>query len=237
LSTPPISIGALTPWSSQGDYNTHFFAIQQALSKLQTATLVRVEACTNNGGVSPIGTVDVTPLVNQIDALGNATPHITVFGLPYLRIQGGTNAVIIDPQPGDIGVAVFASRDISKVKNTQAQANPGSGRQYEFPDGIYLGTVLSKAAPQQYIQFNSGGINLVSPQEIQIQSSGDTDITASGNIILSGATIKAGSSPVPVVSQPFITWVTTVLLPALATHGIIVTAPPGNSVTTIFEAS
>lgn len=236
VSSPSVSIGALTPWSTQGDYNTHFFAIQQAISKLQTATLVRVESCTNDGGVSPVGLVNVTPLVNQVDALGNATPHITVFGLPYLRIQGGTNAIIIDPQSGDIGVAVFASRDISKVKNTQEQANPGSGRQYDFADGMYLGGLLN-AAPTQYIQFTSSGINIVSPQEIQIQSSGDTDITASGNIILSGATIQAGSSPVPVCSQPLFTWITGVLLPALLAKGITVPAPPSNSVTTTFEAS
>jgi hypothetical protein len=221
-SSPSVSLGALTPWSTHGEYNNIIFAVQQALNRLQTATLVRVDACTNSGDLSPVGFVDVTPLVNQIDGSTppNPTPHVTVFGLPYLRMQGGASAVIIDPQPGDIGVAVFASRDISKVKSTKAQANPGSFRSFDFADGLYLGGMLN-GTPQQYIKFSSDGITILSPE----------------NIILAGATIKAGSSPVPVVSQPFLTWVTTVLLPALAAKGITVTAPPENSLTSTFEAS
>lgn len=222
MGSSPLLSGQLNPWSTWGDYNNIAFAIQQALNKLQTATLVRIEACTNDGDLSPFGFVDVTPLVNQIDGSTppNSTPHITIFGLPYLRLQGGASGIIIDPQPGDIGVALFASRDISKVKSTQAQANPGSLRSYDFADGMYLGGMLN-AAPSQYIQFNSDGITILSPE----------------NIILSGVTIKAGSSPVPVVSQPFFTWVTTVLLPTLLAKGITVTAPPSDSVTTTFEAS
>lgn len=222
-SSPPISIGALTPWSHQGDYNTQLFAIRQAISKLQTATLVQVKACTNNGGVSPFGLVDVVPLVNQVDALGNPTPHITVFGLPYLRIQGGSNAIIIDPQPGDVGVAVFASRDISKVKSTQAQANPGSARQYSFEDGMYLGGLLN-AAPSQYLQFNSGGITVLSPNAVTLTA-------PAVHMGASGGTVQ------PLATQALVTWVNNTLLPALAAHNIIVAAPPANSLTTATEAS
>lgn len=244
-SSPPISIGALTPWSTQGEYNKQLFAIQGAISKLQTATLVQVVNCTNDGGLAAIGTVDVLPLVNQLDALGNPTPHITVFGLPYLRSQGGSNGIISDPQAGDIGVVVFASRDISKVVSTKAQANPGSARQYDFSDGIYLGTVVSAAAPTQYIQFNDDGITVKTPDALTMESGGDTDVTASGamhlsatgNIILHGATIQAGSSPVAVVLQPLITWITATLIPALAAHSITVTPPPASALSTTFEAS
>lgn len=228
-SSPSISLGALTPWSTQGEYNTHFFVIQQILAKMQTATLVKVVSCTNDGGVSPIGTVDVQPLVNQVDGNGNPEPHITVFGLPYCRIQGGASGFIIDPVAGDIGVAVFASRDISNVKSTQAQANPGSGRQYDYSDGIYLFTALSAAAPTQYIQFNSDGITILTPNAL--------DITATGNIILKGASIQAGSSPVAVVSKPFLTWLETDLLPWATAQGYTGPQPPANSLTTTFEAS
>ena len=219
---------------------------------MQTATLVRVEACTNSGDVSPFGCVDVTPLVSQVDALGNPTPHVTLYGIPYLRLQGGANAVIMDPEAGDIGIAVFASRDISKVKSTQDAAAPGSGRQYDFADGMYIGGCLNDA-PTQYVQFNSDGIAVVTPGKfqaqstgdaditssgkIQLQSTGDTDITASGNIILQGATIQAGSSPLPVCSQPLVTWITATLIPALAAHAITVAPPPATALTTVFEAS
>lgn len=138
---------------------------------------VQIVSCTNDGGLSPFGFVDVLPLVNQIDGNGNPTPHTTIHNFPYVRIQGGANAIILDPQAGDIGIALFASRDISKVKNTQAQANPGSLRQYDFSDGMYIGGILN-GVPQQYIQFSPSGISIVSPTEITLQAP---------NIVLSGA--------------------------------------------------
>jgi hypothetical protein len=223
-SSSQIALGALKPWSSWGEFNNLSFLIQQALSKLQTATLVKVQACSNDGGVSPIGTVDVLPLVNQLDGNGNPTPHVTVFGLPYLRIQGGTNAVIMDPQVGDIGVAVFASRDISKVKSTQAQANPGSGRRYSFADGVYLSTVLGAAAPQQYIQVNSEGITVLSPQAV----------TLTAPSIQMGA---SGSTSMPLMTRAFLNYFTSTVIPALAAHGITVADPPSDSITTSVEGA
>jgi hypothetical protein len=166
---------------------------------MQTGTLVRIEACTNAGDLSPVGFVDVTPLVNQIDGSqpANPTPHVTIYGLPYLRMQGGTSAVILDPQKGDIGVAVFASRDISKVKSTKAQANPGSYRQYDFSDGMYLGGMLN-GVPLQYIRFGSDGISIVAPDTITltapnivINASVAVTITAP-DIALDGALASTG---------------------------------------------
>ncbi len=159
----------LSPQNVSGDYNSMSFAIQQALAEIQTATLVRIVSCTNAGGLSPVGFVDVLPLVNQVDGKGNATPHVAMHNLPYLRIQGGSNAVIIDPQAGDIGIAIFASRDISKVKTTKAPANPGSWRRHDFSDGLYLGGVLN-GAPIQYFQFTAEGINIVSPTKITLSA-------------------------------------------------------------------
>lgn len=146
--------------SDNSRFNATWFLIQQALRLIHTATLVQVKACTNSGGLSPIGTVDVLPLVNMIDGLGQAQKHATVFGLPYFRLQGGSSAVILDPVQNDVGLAVIADRDISTVKGSLAQSNPGSRRKFSFSDGIYLGSVLSNVAPTQYVQFTSSGINL-----------------------------------------------------------------------------
>lgn len=164
-----LATGQLRPGTTWGDYNNILYVVQQAIGKLQTATLVQIVACTNAGELAPVGRVDVLPLVNQIDGNGIATPHVTVYNLPYLRVQGGGNAVICDPQPGDIGIAVFASRDISKVKATKAQANPGSLRQYNFGDGLYLGGVLN-GTPNQYVQFNAAGIKIHSPTAVVLEA-------------------------------------------------------------------
>lgn len=207
LQNNGTSLGPLRPQSTWGEYNNVLFAITQALSKLQTATLVKVQACTNDGGLSPVGYVDVLPLVNQIDGSGNPTPHVTIYNVPYLRIQGGSNAVIIDPEPGDIGIAVFASRDISKVKATKTQANPGSFRQYDFSDALYLGGVLN-AVPQQFIRFGADGITVTSPNIITLKGSQiviDGAVSQSGgNVTLDSdlsvtGDVEAGGSPISLV--------------------------------------
>jgi phage baseplate assembly protein gpV len=175
---------------------------------MQTATLVRIEACTNSGALSPVGFVDVTPLVNQIDGSqpANPTPHVTIYGLPYLRMQGGANAVILDPQPGDIGIAVFASRDLSKVKSTKTQANPGSYRQYDFADGMYLGGMLN-GAPTQYVQFGASGITLVSPTAVTIQAPAialDGAVTIDGSLTQAGGNVSITAPATAAITAPAI---------------------------------
>lgn len=163
-----------------GDYATLQFVVQSLLGRMATITLVKVVACTNDGGVSPYGFVNVIPLVNQMTGDRQAVPHGTVYRLPYFRLQGGTNAVILDPKPDDIGLAAFASRDISSVKADPAAAvananagkggaNPGSLRQFSMADGLYFGGFLN-GVPEQYVQFNADGITVVSPTKVTIQA-------------------------------------------------------------------
>ena len=168
-SSNDIPLGGILPETNASDVNRQAFAIQQTLAKMQTATLVRVDAVTNSGGLSPVGFVDVTPLVNQMDAQGIPTSHVTIYNIPYFRLQGGANAIILDPQVGDLGICVFASRDISKVKTTRKQANPGSFRKYHWSDGMYLGGVLN-GTPSQYVEFSAAGIRIHSPVQVKLDA-------------------------------------------------------------------
>jgi len=187
-----VGNGQLKPQSTWGEFNNIAFMVQQAIGKMQTATLVRIEACTNAGADSPVGYVDVTPLINQIDNQGSPTPHVTIHNLPYLRLQGGANAIIMDPQKGDVGVAVFASRDISKVKATKKQGNPGSFRQYSFADGMYLGGMLN-GIPSQYVQFSTAGITIHSPTAIVLEAP---------DIKLNAPTIEINGSTSTTITTP-----------------------------------
>lgn len=207
MANNELTSGALTPADTWGQYNNILFAITQAISKLQTVTLVKIQACTNEGELSPVGFVDVLPLVNQIDGSGNPTPHVTIYNVPYLRIQGGSNAVIIDPEPGDIGIAVFASRDISKIKTTKAQANPGSFRQYDFSDALYLGGVLN-GVPVQFVRFSGDGVNIETPNTLTLKGSQiviDGPVSQSGGDVTLDSTlsvtgdVEAGGSPISLV--------------------------------------
>lgn len=144
------------------------FIVESILTNIQTVTLVRVEKV-KGGGLAPVGTVDVVPLVSQVDAGGGVMPHGVIYNIPYMRLQGGGNAVIIDPQPGDIGMCGFCSRDISNVKALKQQAAPYSKRKFDFSDGLYFGGFLN-GTPEQYIMFSNGGIKLFSPKEIQLEA-------------------------------------------------------------------
>ncbi|WP_246216996.1 oxidoreductase [Paraburkholderia panacisoli] len=124
-------------------------------------------AVTNNGGVAPVGFLTLQPLVNQLDGYGNATPHGPIYNVPYFRLQGGANAIIIDPQVGDIGFAGFADRDISSVKANKGQANPGSKRQFSMADAVYMGGILN-GTPSQYIAFSASGVAITSPTAVTI---------------------------------------------------------------------
>lgn len=152
-------VGYANESSDASELNRMSFVIERILARVSTATLVVVKAVTNPGGVGPVGTVDVQPLVSQLSGDGKATPHGTIYEIPYMRLQGGTNAVIIDPKVGDIGICVFASRDISSVKANKAVANPGSRRRFDMADGLYLGGVLN-GTPEQYVRVSGEGIEL-----------------------------------------------------------------------------
>lgn len=153
--------GQASATSGGSEYNALAFLVQQLVGRLNTATLVKVLACTNAGGVAPSGTVDIQLLVNQVDGSGNAVANAQVFTVPYFRLQGGANAIIVDPQPGDIGIAVFADHDVSRVKATKAAANPGSRRRFALGDALYLGGLLN-GTPTQYVQFIGSDMHVTS---------------------------------------------------------------------------
>lgn len=179
-----VFTGFQQPSSGNSDTNALSFLFQQLLGKVWTSAVVQVQAVTNAGGLAPVGFCDVLPLVAQINGKGDATPHGTIHNLPYMRIQGGANAVIIDPEVDDIGLAIFASRDISAVKASKAPSTPGSFRRFDPADGLYIGGFLN-GVPQQYVRFSSTGIEVVSPTEVTIMApliTLDGEVHATGQV-------------------------------------------------------
>lgn len=191
MSTPGNQVA--TPFTQPTSHATEFqmlqFLVEQRLRKVQTVTLVKVVAV-RGGGLAPVGTVDVLPLVDQVDGGGTGVPHVTLYNRPYVRIQGGANAVILDPKVGDIGLMVFGSRDLSSVIRSKEHGPPPSGRLFAYADGLYLGGMLG-AAPTSYVQWLADGtIKLVSPVAVDIQAPA-VNITTSGNVNINGAIISS----------------------------------------------
>ena len=138
----------------------------------------------NGGGLAPVGTVNIQPLIQQRTATGEMVPYPVIYNAPYFRLQGGTNAIIIDPEPGDIGFAVFSSRDISGVKRTRGDSATASLRKFSLSDAIYVNGILN-STPKQYIQFSQAGITVYSPTAINLTAptvtiTADQQVTAGG---------------------------------------------------------
>ena len=125
------------------------------MSRMNTCELVQVISVDGD-------TIKVKPLLSKIDANGNAVARGEIDNVPFVRIQGGANALIIDPKPNDIGMCCFASRDISMVKRARGEATPNSKRQYDISDALYIGGMLN-GTPSQYIKFNGGNIEVSTP--------------------------------------------------------------------------
>lgn len=188
--------GTQGPNTRVNQFNAVTFVVEEILSVRNHTALVKVVAVRSAGEVAEVGFVDVQIMINQIDGDGKAWPHVTVNNVPYMRLQGGANAIIIDPQVNDIGMCVFADRDISAVKATRAVANPGSMRRADIADGLYVGGFLN-AAPQQYMRFTTAGIEIVSPTQIKLSSPDivfDGPVTGTAGAVFTSDVVGQGTS-------------------------------------------
>ena len=210
--------------TTDDDYNTLSFVFWLLMQKVQTATIVEVISCTNNGGLSPVGRVTVQPCVNQMTGNRQAVPHGQIFNCLYSRVSGGSNAIIMDPKAGDKGLMTFCSRDISGVAANQGPSNPGSFRMFDWADGVFTMNVPLGQTPTQYVRFSdTDGIEIVSPTKITMKAPeidigltgtvniGDGNTTIDGKPFLAHehegnppGTYVAGSTPVTGTSGPVV---------------------------------
>ena len=175
-------------------YNASEFQIQQALRKINTAEPVRVTGV-NPGKVGKAGTVTVQPIVNLVTGTGEGMSQSALFSLPYLRIQGGENAVIVDPKPGDVGLAVYAMRDTEQMKQGDgAECNPGSARCYSKGDGFYLGGFLNKT-PKRYIWIEDDGITMDDGEGGKLELKGGKLTISAPNGIETTSSVETHNTP------------------------------------------
>lgn len=202
--------------SGANEVNALRFMMRRYLASMRTATLCKVLAVTNAGGVTPVGTLDLQPLVQQMDGDGNVVDLPILYGVPYSRLQGGTDAVILDPKVGDLGVVVFGDRDLSAAIASKDKAPPGSNRRNSLSDAMWIGGYLN-GAPTQYVRFSTTGIEMISPTKVTIKAplitldgpvtatstvTAATQVTAAGIGLTThkhvGVTTGGGTSGVPV---------------------------------------
>jgi GpV-like protein with Apex motif len=186
--------GQINPTTAgSSDLNAIAAIVRQMVNRLDIMKLVKVTAIHPGSGTPPSGgTVDVLPLVNQIDGSGNPVQHGTVFGLPVFRLQAGNTAIIMDPAVGDYGYVVCADRDSSLVLKTPGQANPGSRRRYNLADGVFIcGVGSMNGKPTSYLWFKSDGSWTLTAGSSPVLQSISGGIKLTGNLQVTG-TITQG---------------------------------------------
>jgi hypothetical protein len=184
-NTGSSGYGQQDPTVGNEDFNVVAFQIRQMMRKMETNRLVQVKAIHPGEGSPPAqGTVDVLPLVQQIDGNGNVTKHGTVYGIPVLRLQGGTSAIIMDPAVDDIGYVSVCNRDGSIVKSKKTESPPGSFRAFDLADGIYTGRLFADA-PNQYVWFGEEKVTIADAggNMIVLDSAGITATDKFGHVL------------------------------------------------------
>lgn len=155
---------------AQDEMSLMRFIARQEMNGLATTTLVEVVAVEAD-------TVDVKPLVKQVDGAGNGIDHGIIHGLPIHAIRAGACVIRVKPRVGDIGAALFCHSDISGVKANKAASVPGSGRRYDWSDGLYLGGFLPKTEATSIIEIDADDNVSITAPAVKIEVSDAVDIT------------------------------------------------------------
>ena len=165
------------------DLNRLEFLIKVLQRDMSTAIPVIITAV-QAGDTNAAGYVDARPLVAQLDAWGNSLPMAAIHHLPYFRLQSGRAAVVLDPVPGDIGLAVFAQSDCSNVKQGANQTvQPGSWRKFDQADGFYVGGFLNKSVDTFVRLAQDGSVTITAPGNVTIDT---PTVTFTGDIVCGG---------------------------------------------------
>lgn len=157
-------------------------AVRSHIMELGTNTLVQVKAVHAGNGIT--GTVDVQPMTHMQTTGGVTIPHDTIYGVPYLRVQGGACALIIDPVVGDIGYIVVSGRDQSNAVANRTPSAPASFRTHSMADCVYVGAYLG-SDPTHYVKITNDGVSVITTGKVLVQAASaefDCDVTVDGTL-------------------------------------------------------
>lgn len=174
---------SVSPFTQSSEQNAlDYLILTKILTTVHTAIPVRVDKVTrpNHSGAS--GYLSATPLIAQIDNEGNTLPQVSIPKLRWFRYQAGTCAIICDPKPGDVGLAVFAQRDVNALTGGNEPVRPDTFRVFDMSDGFFFGGFWGKT-PATYIEINDNKVEIKADVHIIGKVTTTDTITADKDII------------------------------------------------------
>ena len=211
-------------FTGSSEYNVLDFVIRSIVCGLvNTAIPVRVDKVERPAEGGGAGYLSATPLIKMRSAKGDALDVVSIPKLRWFRLQHGTAAIIVDPKPGDIGLAVFAQQDVSALNGGSEPLQPGSFRCYSISDGFYFGGFWGQK-PTTFIRIEDNGqVTVTAPQSVVVNSINVT-VNASGST-------KIDSPSVTITGDTTIEKTLTVRELISGTGGMTVSGGSGASVT------
>jgi hypothetical protein len=211
-------------FTGSSEYNVLDFVIRSIVCGLvNTAIPVRVDKVERPAEGGGAGYLSATPLIKMRSAKGDALDVVSIPKLRWFRLQHGTAAIIVDPKPGDIGLAVFAQQDVSALNGGSEPLQPGSFRCYSISDGFYFGGFWGQK-PTTFIRIEDNGqVTVTAPQSVVVNSI-DVTVNASGST-------KIDSPSVTITGDTTIEKTLTVRELISGTGGMTVSGGTGASVT------
>ena len=178
----------------------HFATEQQIRNSVNTAWIGRVDAVSTEDTPDASGTVDATQMIAESDAQGQSLPMASIPGLPYVRLQYGVAALIINPVPGDLMSFTVCKRDSSTVgADASEPQRAGSYRQFDLADSVAVGPVHTKR-PEVWIHIKQDKtVQIHAPEGVTIETDSEVTITAptvtiSGDLHVAGDVTAGGIS-------------------------------------------
>lgn len=182
------------PSDLASDGNALSSALRTMIGNYSFIDIVRVEEVTGN-------TLTVRSLLLGMSVDKTKIDNEAIHNIPYLRLQRGLSAVIMDPVVGDIGLMAVCDKDATNVKASGEESIPATLRTHSAADGVYLTGIASlNADPTQYARFTEAGIDIVSPVKVTVTGpdiaiNGDSKVEInSPDIILNGPISQGAGS-------------------------------------------
>lgn len=166
------------------EYNGLIYIINAVISdRVRGAEIVKVIA--NNGD----GTIDVLPIVKNVDAEENAIEETPIFNVKYMEWQYGINAFQAEPAIGDIGLLVVCTKDTKNVKSGIV----GDLGTFELESGIYFGGIKGLNVPAtQFIKMDESGIIITTPKTITVNAEENVLVNVTGKASVIAPEINLG---------------------------------------------
>lgn len=179
------------------NYSSLLYVINTVINnRINVAELVRVMA--NNGD----GTIDVMPIVADVDNEGNVIEETPIFNVKFFEWQYGINAIQAEPTVGDVGLVIACTKD---TQNALSGVVASSGR-FEIESGVYIGGLKGFNTPAtQFIKMDENGITITTPMSLTVNATAKVNVIApevnlgiegGKKIALDGDPVKSGNTVV-----------------------------------------